>query len=105
LQALFQSTQHIYEKREGYGSGHLTNGSGSGRPKTSGSPTLPGGVGVLEVEAAGALAGQLGGEGRVNHRVATLLSRLHHQAGHQAKQLNLELGEKIISHLMLNIGT
>jgi hypothetical protein len=37
LQALFQSTQHLYEKREasgaGYGSVPLTNGSGSGRPK------------------------------------------------------------------------
>jgi hypothetical protein len=35
LQALFQSAQHIYEKREGSGSGFvpLTNGSGSGRPK------------------------------------------------------------------------
>jgi hypothetical protein len=35
LQALFQSAQHIYEKRAGSGSGsiHLTNGSGSGRPK------------------------------------------------------------------------
>ncbi len=33
LQALFQSAQHIYEKREGSGSGPLTNGSGSGRPK------------------------------------------------------------------------
>jgi hypothetical protein len=35
LQALFQSAQHIYEKREGSGarSAPLTNGSGSGRPK------------------------------------------------------------------------
>jgi hypothetical protein len=37
LQALFQSAQHIYEKREGSGAGSgsapLTNGSGSGRPK------------------------------------------------------------------------
>ncbi len=32
LQALFQSAQHIYEKKEGSGSVHLTNGSGSGRP-------------------------------------------------------------------------
>ncbi len=32
MQALFQSTQHIYEKRQGSGSGYvpLTNGSGSG---------------------------------------------------------------------------
>ncbi len=38
MQALFQSAQHIYEKREGSGVGSgsatLTNGSGSGRPKT-----------------------------------------------------------------------
>ncbi len=37
LQASFQSAQHIYEKREGFGAGSgsvpLTNGSGSGRPK------------------------------------------------------------------------
>ena len=33
MQALFQSTQHLYEKREGSGSIPLTNGSGSGRPK------------------------------------------------------------------------
>ncbi len=33
LQALFQSDQHIYEKREGSGSTPLTNGSGSERPK------------------------------------------------------------------------
>jgi hypothetical protein len=35
LQALFQSTQHIYEKREGSGSVSLTNGYGSysERPK------------------------------------------------------------------------
>ncbi len=33
LQALFQSDQHIYEKRAGSGSVPLTNGSGSGRPK------------------------------------------------------------------------
>ncbi len=34
LQALFQSAQHLYEKREGSGSIPLTNGSGgSGRPK------------------------------------------------------------------------
>jgi hypothetical protein len=35
LQALFQSSQHIYEKREGSGSGSLpmTNGSGSRRSK------------------------------------------------------------------------
>jgi hypothetical protein len=43
LQALFQSAQHIYEKREGSGAGSgsgassgsvpLTNGSGSGKPK------------------------------------------------------------------------
>ncbi len=30
LQALFQSSQHIYEKREGSGSVPMTNGSGSG---------------------------------------------------------------------------
>ncbi len=30
---LFQSAQHLYEKREGYGSIPLTNGSGSGKPK------------------------------------------------------------------------
>ncbi len=40
LQALFQSAQHLYEKREGSGAGAgsipLPNGSGSG----SGSPTL-----------------------------------------------------------------
>ncbi len=36
LQVIFQSAQHIYEKREGSGSIPLTNGSGSG----SGSPTL-----------------------------------------------------------------
>ena len=50
LQALFQSAEHLYEKREGSGSIPLTNGSGSGSrsPKTcrscgsgSGSPTLP----------------------------------------------------------------
>ncbi len=58
-------------------------------------------MGVLQVEAAGALAGQLGGEGRVHHRVATLLSRLHHQAGHQAKQLNLGVGRKILLHFIL----
>jgi hypothetical protein len=44
LQALFQSAQHLYEKREGSGSDPipLTNGSRSGGPKTcgSGSPTL-----------------------------------------------------------------
>jgi hypothetical protein len=35
LQALFQSAQHIYEKREGSGAGSvpLTYGSRSGRPK------------------------------------------------------------------------
>ncbi len=35
LQALFQSAQHLYVKREGSGSGSelLTSGSGSGRPK------------------------------------------------------------------------
>jgi hypothetical protein len=37
LQALFQSAQHIYEKRKGSGAGSgsapLTNGSGSGRPR------------------------------------------------------------------------
>jgi hypothetical protein len=37
LQAIFLSAQHIYEKREGSGSGTrsipLTHGSGSGRPK------------------------------------------------------------------------
>jgi hypothetical protein len=37
LHALFQSVQHLYEKREGSGSGAgfvpLTNGPGSGRPK------------------------------------------------------------------------
>ncbi len=33
MQALFQSAQHIYEKREGSGSVPLTKGSGSGRPK------------------------------------------------------------------------
>jgi hypothetical protein len=33
LQALFQSAHHLYEKREGFGSIPLTNGSGSGRPK------------------------------------------------------------------------
>jgi hypothetical protein len=35
LPALFQSAEHIYEKREGFeaGSVPLTNGSGSGRPK------------------------------------------------------------------------
>ncbi len=35
LQALAQSAQHIYEKKEGSGSGSvpLTNGSGSGRPQ------------------------------------------------------------------------
>ncbi len=32
LQSLFQSAQHIYEKR-GARSATLTNGSGSGRPK------------------------------------------------------------------------
>ncbi len=49
MQALFQSAQHIYEKREGSGAGSsltLTNVSGSVGPKTSGScgsgsPTLP----------------------------------------------------------------
>jgi hypothetical protein len=35
LQALFQSTQHIYEKREGSGAGA---GSGSGRPKPDPDP-------------------------------------------------------------------
>ncbi len=39
LQALFQSAQHLYEKREGSGSSSssvpLTNESGSGRPKIS----------------------------------------------------------------------
>ena len=59
-------------------------------------------MGVLQVEAARALAGKLGGEGRVHHRVATLLSRLHHQAGQQPKQLNLELGEKILYILYSN---
>jgi hypothetical protein len=37
MHALFQSPQHIYEKREGAGAGSksvpLMNGSGSGRPK------------------------------------------------------------------------
>ncbi len=33
MQALFQSAQHIYEKREWSGSAPLTTGSGSGRPK------------------------------------------------------------------------
>jgi hypothetical protein len=35
LQALFKSAQHLYEKKEGSGSGFIpmTNGSGSGRPK------------------------------------------------------------------------
>jgi hypothetical protein len=33
LQALFQSAQHLYEKREGSGSVLQTNGSGSGRRK------------------------------------------------------------------------
>ncbi len=39
--SIFQSSQHLYEKREGSRSGSvpLTNGSGSGRPG-SGSPTL-----------------------------------------------------------------
>ncbi len=42
LQALFQSAQHLYEKREGSGSRSipLTNGSGSGRPKNMRIPTL-----------------------------------------------------------------
>ncbi len=45
MQAIFKSAQHIYEKVEGSGSVPLTNGSGSGRPKTisvsgSGFPTL-----------------------------------------------------------------
>ncbi len=33
MQALFQSAQHICEKREGSGSVSLRNGTGSGRPK------------------------------------------------------------------------
>jgi hypothetical protein len=33
LRSIFQSAQHLYEKREGSGSIPLTNGSGSGRPK------------------------------------------------------------------------
>ncbi len=33
MQVLFQSAQHLPEKREGSGSVPLTNGSGSGRPK------------------------------------------------------------------------
>jgi hypothetical protein len=42
LQALFQSAHHLYEKREGSGSVHLTNESGPGGLKTceSGSPAL-----------------------------------------------------------------
>ncbi len=32
-QNLFQSAQHLYEKREGSGPIPLTSGSGSGRPK------------------------------------------------------------------------
>jgi hypothetical protein len=39
LQALFQSAQHLYEKRDGSGSVLQTNGSGSGRPKNM--PILP----------------------------------------------------------------
>jgi hypothetical protein len=39
LQELYQSAQHISEKRKGSGaeagSGRLTNGSGSGRPKNA----------------------------------------------------------------------
>ncbi len=44
LQALFQSAQHLYEKREGSGSITLTNGSGSGRPNPAPDPQhwLPG---------------------------------------------------------------
>jgi hypothetical protein len=34
-QALFQSAHHLYEKREGSGSVHLTDEFGSGRPKNA----------------------------------------------------------------------
>jgi hypothetical protein len=39
----FQSNQHLYEKREGFGSGSvpLTNGPGSGRPKKHTDPAEP----------------------------------------------------------------
>jgi hypothetical protein len=33
LQVLYQSTEHIYDKKKESGSVHLTNGSGSWRPK------------------------------------------------------------------------
>jgi hypothetical protein len=40
LHGLFQSAQHLYEKREGSGAGSgsipLTNGFGSGRPENMG---------------------------------------------------------------------
>jgi hypothetical protein len=77
-----------------------------GCPKhaNTGSPKLPGGVRVLQVEAARALAGKLGGEGRVHHRVATLLSRLHHQAGHQTKQLNLGLEKNYVTFYTKILG-
>jgi hypothetical protein len=39
LQALFQSAQHLHEKREG--SGPLTDGSGYGRPKKHADPADP----------------------------------------------------------------
>ncbi len=43
LQALFQSAQHLYEKREGSGSGPvpLTNGSGSGFGRLKNVPESP----------------------------------------------------------------